>query len=502
MLREVNRLTSLDGSFLRVETPNAHMHVAWCGLFTPGPDRPRPTLEQVADSVEARLRFAPRFRQRLAFPPPGLGEPYWVDDRRFHVRAHVTRLAPENEPVSFDRFMSMAGETLSEPLERDRPLWHLYFLPRLTDGRLGIVFKMHHALVDGKSAVELGLLLFDVERDAAPGPPDDWRPDSAPGPVGLTLTSLRGGAAGSLSLARRVTQLARPGQTGLTNTLRTAALAADRDLLRLAPPSFLNSSIGPRRTLICHRARVDDLLQVKRAFSVTLNDVCLAAVAGALRSLALSCGEPVRPLKAMVPVSMRSDEERLALGNRISFAFIELPLELGHAPSRLRRIHEQTQAFKSSGRPAGLETLMNALGYLPGVLKTPAARLVGSKRVYNLTVSNIPGPRFPVYMAGAKLDHAYPVVPLAEGHALSIGMFSYRESICFGLYADPEALPEVRRLPAALDIALSELRGGRPHGGRRRRFDRSGPRVRRLAPDVLIGRAADLAETAFSEDRP
>ena len=169
MLREVNRLTSLDGSFLRVETPNAHMHVAWCGLFTPGPDRPRPTLEQVADSVEARLRFAPRFRQRLAFPPPGLGEPYWVDDRRFHVRAHVTRLAPENEPVSFDRFMSMAGDTLSEPLERDRPLWHLYFLPRLTDGRLGIVFKMHHALVDGKSAVELGLLLFDAEPDARAG---------------------------------------------------------------------------------------------------------------------------------------------------------------------------------------------------------------------------------------------------------------------------------------------------------------------------------------------
>src|SRR5262245_50520096 len=155
MLSAVRRLTPLDGSFLRVETSNAHMHVAWCGLFTAPADRQRPTLEHVADGVDARLQFAPRFRQRLAFPPPGLGEPYWVDDPRFHVRAHVTRLAPENHAVPLDRFMAMAGEALSAPLLRDRPLWHLYFLPRLEDDRLGIVFKMHHALVDGKSAVEL-----------------------------------------------------------------------------------------------------------------------------------------------------------------------------------------------------------------------------------------------------------------------------------------------------------------------------------------------------------
>ena len=205
---------------------------------------------------------------------------------------------------------------------------------------------------------------------------------------------------------------------------------------------------------------------------VTVNDVCLAAVTGALRALALSCGEPVRPLKAMVPVSVRTDDERTALGNRISFAFVELPLELGRAESRLQRVHEQTAAFKSSDRPAGFESLMGALGYLPNALKTPAARLVGSKRVYNLTVSNIPGPRFPVYMAGAVLREAYPVVPLAEGHTLSIGMFSYRDWMFFGLYADPEALPEVRRLPGALERALWELRGHRPHGVRRRRFAR------------------------------
>jgi WS/DGAT/MGAT family acyltransferase len=214
---------------------------------------------------------------------------------------------------------------------------------------------------------------------------------------------------------------------------------------------------------------------------VTVNDVCLGAVTGALRQLALSCGEPVRPLKAMVPVSVRSEDERTALGNRISFAFIELPLQLARAEARVQHVHEQTAAFKSSDRPAGFESLMGSLGLLPNALKTPAAKLVGSKRVYNLTVSNIPGPRFPVYMAGATLREAYPVVPLAEGHTLSIGMFSYRDWMFFGLYADPEALPEVRRLPGALERALWELRGHRPHGIRRRRFRPKRGRVRHLA---------------------
>ena len=178
----MKRLTPLDGSFLRVETSNAHMHVAWCGLFAVARRPPRAHARAGAPTaIDARLAFAPRFRQRLAFPPPGLGEPYWVDDPRFHVRAHVTRLAPENQAVSHDRFMAMAGDALSEPLLRDRPLWHLYFLPRLEDGKLGIVFKMHHALVDGKSAVELGLLLVRRRsRRAADDPPRSGSPPARP----------------------------------------------------------------------------------------------------------------------------------------------------------------------------------------------------------------------------------------------------------------------------------------------------------------------------------
>jgi diacylglycerol O-acyltransferase / wax synthase len=256
---------------------------------------------------------------------------------------------------------------------------------------------------------------------------------------------------------------------GLTGTLRRAALAFEQDLLRSAPPSYLNTPIGPRRTLVRHRARMSDLLEAKQRVGVTLNDVCLAALTGALRRLAVLRGEQPRALRVMVPVSVRGDTERQDLGNRISFAFIELPLAVRSRGERLRLINHATSSFKSSGRPAGTGTLLGALGLLPDPLKDRAAQIASSARVFNLTISNIPGPRFPLYMLGAELSEAYPVVPLSAEHALSVGMFSYRDDMFFGLYADPEALPEVSRLPALIDaevLALSRLGGARRARGR------------------------------------
>ena len=251
---------------------------------------------------------------------------------------------------------------------------------------------------------------------------------------------------------------------GLTGTLRRAALAFEHDLLRSAPPSYLNAPIGPRRALVRHRARMADLLEAKRKAGVTLNDVCLAALAGALRELARMRGEEAQPLRVMVPVSVRGETERQDLGNRISFAFIELPVGIRSRGERLREIHRATAAFKASRRPAGTGALLGAIGLLPDLLKDRAAQIASSARVFNLTISNIPGPRVPVYMLGAELSEAYPVVPLGGEHSLSVGMFSYRDHMFFGLYADPETLPEVGELPALIDAevqALSRLRATR-----------------------------------------
>jgi WS/DGAT/MGAT family acyltransferase len=459
------RLTALDGSFLRVETPNAHMHVAWSGLFEPSPGRPRPAVEALCAKVGARLGRVPRFRQRLAFPPLRLSEPSWVDDPSFDVTAHVTALGDPDVPVALDRFRELTDATLSEPLDRSRPLWQLFLVPRLEDGRVGLIFKMHHALVDGKSAVELALLLFDTEPDAAPEPAAEWQPERPPSGPRLALDAMVSNASEPLRAARDMARLAASRRDGgLTGTLRRAALAFEQDLLRSAPPSYLNTPIGPRRALVRHRAPMAGLLEAKRRAGVTLNDVCLATVAGALRELAGLRGVRAQPLRVMVPVSVRSESEREDMGNRISFAFIELPVAIRSRAERLREVHRATAAFKTSGRPAGTGALLGAIGLLPDPLKDRAAQIASSARVFNLTISNIPGPRFPVYMLGAELSEAYPVVPLGGEHALSVGMFSYRDHMFFGLYADPVALPEVSELPALINaeiVALARLRGAR-----------------------------------------
>jgi len=454
------RLTALDGSFLRVETANAHMHVAWSALLGAREDGKPLSLEALRHSVAVRLEHTPRFRRRLAFPPSGMGEPFWVDDETFDIARHVVALCDGGDRPDQRRFHALCDRALSEPLDRTRPLWRVYLAPKLADGSAGMVAKIHHALVDGKSAVEVALLLFDVTREGEPAPAADWRPEPEPGTARLTLGALSGGASESLRAARGVARIAgtpRAGGARIYDTVRRAALTVGDDLLRPAPASYLNVPIGPKRTLVRHRSRMSDLVEAKLAAGVTLNDVCLAAVTGALRETALARGESPRALKAMVPVSVRAEEERTDLGNRISLAFVDLPVHLSTPASRLAEVHRATAAFKASGRPEGAEAVFGALGMLPAPLRTGAARMVGSKRVYNLTVSNIPGPRFPLYVLGAPLLEAYPVVPIAEDHALSIGMFSYEQHMHFGLYADPEALPDVQGLPAALNAAVLAL---------------------------------------------
>lgn len=467
------RLSSLDGSFLRVETENAHMHVAWCALLEPPEGGRGPELEALRASVEARLDRTPRFRRRLRFPPPGMGEPFWVDDEAFDIDLHVVRLCDPDDRPDARRLSALCDRALSEPLDRERPLWKVYLAPRLDDGRAAMVAKIHHALVDGRSAVEVALLLFDVTPDAEPAPVARWRPEPEPGTARLALGALTGGAVDSLHAARAMARMAgapRAGGTRLYDSVRRAALTVGDDLLRPAPASYLNVPIGPKRALVRHRAALDRVLAVKCAAGVTVNDVCVTMVTGALRETALARGQSPRSLKAMVPVSVRTDEERTDLGNRISLAFVDLPVHLSTPAARLSEVHRATAAFKASGKPAGAEAVFGALGMLPDALRTPAARMVGSARVYNLTVSNIPGPRFPLYVLGAEVKEAYPVVPLAEDHALSVGMFGYRDHLHFGLYADPEALPDVAALPGALSAALLALERTALRGAARRRY--------------------------------
>lgn len=474
------RLRPLDGSFLRVETPNAHMHVGWCALFEPHPERERPDLFSLRESILGRLHLAPRFRQRLAFPPPMFGEPFWVDDTSFDISRHVLRLAEEDERLSVASFSALADATLSVPLDRKRPLWQVLLAPQLEDGRIGMVAKLHHAMADGLAAVDFAVLLFDSSPDpvhAEPG--EEWIPTPEPGRLELAAEAAVGTAGDMLRVARGAASFAvspRRQVTKLAETVTRVATVVRDDMLTPAPASAVNVPIGPQRTLVSHRADMTDIRRAGRrprlAASVTgehitVNDVYLAAVAGALRTLALRRGESPQPLKVMVPVNLRDESEHGGDGgNRIAFSFIELPLHVATADARLRRVHESTAAFKRSHRPAGSHAMLSAIGLLPDPLKSVAARFAASPRAYNVTISNIPGPRDPLYMLGAKLIEAYPIVPLSEEHALSVGVFGYLDHAHFGFYADPRALPEVGDLPEAAAAEIRALAGPPP---RRRR---------------------------------
>jgi len=459
-----DRLTPLDASFLRLETESAHMHVAWKGRFRPEPRRPSVTLARVRAQVAARLDHAPRFRQRLAFPPGGLAHPVWVDDEGFELERHVIPLAGDDERL--ERFDARADAVLSRPLDRARPLWEIHLAPRLADETVGVVMKIHHAMVDGKSALALALLLLDLDPDAPEPAPraDEWVATPSPGPARLAVDALADSGAEPLRAMGRAARAA-GSPARLTSTLRRAALAVEEDVARSAPSSFLNARIGPRRTLVGRALEIEPLLAVKRDRGASLNDVALTVVAGALRQLALLRRVVPAPLKVMVPVSMRAVAEEASLGNRIAFVFISLPVHLRSPLARLEAIQAATGEFKASGRAGGGEALMNGIGLLPGPLQTPMARFAASPRMYNLVVSNVPGPRVPVYLLGAECVDVQPAVPLSEGHALSVGIFSLPDRLCFSAYADPAALPQAAQFPAALNAAGLELvRKGRRRG--------------------------------------
>ena len=451
------RLSTLDASFLRVETETAHMHVGWMSTLSLPPGEIRLDLDVLVERIAGRLHLAPRFRQRVVEAPLGIGEPHWQDDASFDVRRHVT--AVDATGAWRGNLRRTADEFFSTALPRDRPLWEIALIPAVAPGRAAVLGKIHHAMVDGVAAVELGMLLFDLTPEGPPTKALDWAPTPTTGPLRLVLDSVGDSALEQFRAARRVASLGLSPARGLriADSMRRAAFSLAEDALNPAPESYLNVAIGPRRKLVNHGVSLRRLFRLKERSSTTLNDVVLAVVSGALRRLAPAAGHEPDDLRVMIPINVRDAADAESQGNRITFAFLELPLGEPNALQRLASIRERTLELKQSGRVAGSDMLLRSLGALPGPLKTPAARLAASPRLYNLTVSNVPGPRVPLYVAGARVRSISPVIPIPDRHALSIGVLTYGETAHFTAYTDPEALPQAVRLPVMLDDAVREL---------------------------------------------
>jgi diacylglycerol O-acyltransferase / wax synthase len=446
------RLSPLDASFLAVESPTAHMHVGWATTFRPPEGRPRPTFEELFEHIESRLARGRRFRQRLARVPLGLNAPLWIDDERFDAARHIVR-------ASSSTLSEVIDDCLSLQLDRNRPLWQLSVADRLEDGRIGVVGKVHHCMVDGIAAVELAALLLDPTPEPEAPAPDGWRPAPTPAAIsrlaGGVLDQLRGDFE-LLRLPGRVAGSPIRAMSAAAKGLGAARAAVN--LLRPAHPiPSLNGPISPFRHLATVRRPLGDLRVIKSSFGTTVNDVVLAASTGGVRRLLEQHAEPPVRLKAMVPVNVRHPEVDGNSGNRISFMFIDLPCDEPDPIRRLQAIHGDTADRKGDREPQWVDDILGAVGYLPQPVRNAVSQVVASPLVFNLTVSNIPGPSEPMYMLGCELEEAYPVVPIADRHALSIGVTTIRDQACFGVYADRELLPDSDLVANAIDESVDEL---------------------------------------------
>ncbi len=464
------RLSGLDAFFLYLETPTMHLHVGSVLLLDPA-TAPGGTVtrDDVAAYVAARLHLAPPFRRRLAPVPLRLDHPVWVEDADFDVDFHVRR-ASLPPPGGRAELAEVTGDVMSRGIDRSRPLWELYVVDGLADGRVALVTKTHHAAVDGISGVELATALLQREPDASPPPPERvWEPEPAPPELLLLLQ------AGAKLVTRpwEAVRVGRQALDALADVLRLREDGGEPGPGRSPPPpapfgapmTVLNGAIGPHRRVALTQIPLARVKDVKNRLGGTVNDVVLAAAAGALRRFLAARGERLdRPLVAMVPISVRRRDQRGAPGNHLSVMLVALPVDEADPVIRLRRVRTGTSGAKEQHGALGAHTLQQIAEIAPGALQSLAARLYTRTRgadrhrpIWNVVVSNVPGPRSRLYCAGARLEAMYPLGPVHEMCGLNVTLFSYAGTVHVGLNADRDLLPDVEAVADAFVDAVEEL---------------------------------------------
>jgi WS/DGAT/MGAT family acyltransferase len=453
-----DRLTALDTSFLHLEDAASHMHVASVMLFEGSP----PPYDELLDAIERRLHLVPRYRQRLAYVPLAQGRPKWVDDPHLNLRYHV-RATALPAPGDEAQLKELAGRVFAQQLDRDKPLWEVWLVDGLEGDRFALLSKTHHALVDGISGVDIISVLFDTSPEpAAPADPGDrWLPRPLPTQVQLLGEALVERTTIPAEVVRSVRAVFR-GPRRILSGARDAAVGVGAMAwagLNPAPTSPYNQSIGPHRRFTWVRADLGEIKAIKNELGGTVNDVVLATVAGGLGKHLRRRGQNTDglELKAMIPVSVRADVERGALGNRVAAMMAPLPVWCQDPVARLDIVREELKGLKSSGQAVGAQVLTELTGFAPPTVMGQAARLVSRQRMFNLVVTNVPGPQFPLYLAGRKMLDPFPMVPLAKNQALGIALLSYAGKINFGLVGDWDLMWDLDEFADDLRESLEEL---------------------------------------------
>jgi diacylglycerol O-acyltransferase / wax synthase len=455
--RHMERLSSIDASFLTQETSASHMHVGAILIF----EGPPPSYEDLLEHVNSRLHLVPRFRQKLTFPPIQMGRPFWIDDPNFNLEYHVRHSALP-APGSEEQLQRMASRVFSQQLDRTKPLWELWLVQGLTRKRFALVTKTHHAVVDGVSGVDIATVLFDVTPVPEPADNDHpWIPDPEPSAADLVLKGVEGIAATPLRLAGRLATAVQHPRPAVHQASEAAEAVGEVAwaLANPAPDVPLNVEIGSHRRFQWVRSELAELKAIKNALGGTVNDVVLAVVSGALRRWLLSRGVRTEglELRALVPVSIRTEDERGHLGNRIAAMRGPLPVYIADPVRRLEAVREAMEGIKGSKQALGAEVIARFNDFAPPTLLAQASRLNFSTRLFNLIVTNVPGPQFPLYVLGRELQDVFPVAFLPQHHALAVAIMSYNGGIDFGLLADYDAMDDVDSIAEGIEASIAEL---------------------------------------------
>jgi diacylglycerol O-acyltransferase len=455
------RLRATDLALLADETASSPRHNATLEIFEPSADGF--DYEKLLAVIDDRIAFVPRYRQRLRTVPGRLADPVWVDDEDFDPTYHVRRSALPR-PGSMAQLRDLVARIMPRCLDRHRPLWEVYLVEGLDGGRFAILSKSHQILVDGVSTVDLGQVLLDVDPRPRRLVPDHWRPARTPSRSGLVAEAVAESVRHPSRLAGTVRGNAGAGIRVAASVGRAAVEAVgalpDR---RRRPDTSLQARLSEQRRFATVHTRLQDYRDVRRVHGGTVNDVVMATVAGAMRAWLMTRAEPVRgsrTLRAMVPMSVIDHElEPTSLGSQVTGNLVSLPIGESSPVVRLHQVSYAFKAHKETGMAVAADRLADVAGFAPTTFHALGSRVAAAqvRRGFDVVVTNVPGPQFPLYTADAQMLESYPVHPLLPDHALAIGVTSYDGGVYYGITADRDALPDVDVLGQCLEEALAEL---------------------------------------------
>ena len=455
--QHLDRLSSTDVSFLTNESSSSHMHVGAIMIF----EGPAPSYEDLLDHIQSRLRLVPRFRQKLAYPPVQTGRPFWVDDPNLNLEYHVRHSALP-APGSEDQLRRMAARVFSQQLDRSKPLWELWLVQGLTRNRFALLTKTHHAVVDGASGVDIATVLFDLNPvPEQPHSDDAWTPQPEPSSATLLAKGVEDVARAPVRAVRRLERAVQHPESAVKQVSDAVEAVSEVgwNFANPAPKVPMNVEIGSHRRFAWVRSDLDRFKRVKNALGGTVNDVVLAVVAGALREWLRGRGIRTEglELRAQVPVSIRASDEHGQLGNRLAVMRAPLPVYIADPVRRLEAVSQAMKGLKQSKQALGAEVISRFNDFAPPTLLAQAARINFSTRLFNLTVTNVPGPQVPLYVLGRELEDIFPIGFLPPNQALFVAIMSYNGGMNFGLLADYDSIDDVDVIASGIETAIAEL---------------------------------------------